>query len=130
MLSICEYQYEMNLNEYVHVLSVFLCTYVHLYRSYKLATKAAGEGILSKEITPVVIAGKKGKPDVTVAEDEEFRRASFEKFATLPTVFKKDGGTITPANASTLNDGAAACVLMTGRAAERLGVKPLARIIG
>lgn len=96
--------------------------------SYKRSAAAAKEGILAKEIVPVTIQGKRGKPDVVVAEDEEYKRANFEKFGTVPTVFLKDG-TITAANASTLNDGAAACVLMTRRAADRLGVKPIARIV-
>uniref|UniRef100_A0A1E1X7Y6 acetyl-CoA C-acetyltransferase n=1 Tax=Amblyomma aureolatum TaxID=187763 RepID=A0A1E1X7Y6_9ACAR len=98
--------------------------------SYKKSEAAAKEGILAKEIVPVTIPGKRGKPDVVVAEDEEYKRANFDKFGTVPTVFVKEGGTITAANASTLNDGAAACVLMTRRAADRLGVKPLARIVG
>nr|XP_037281304.1 acetyl-CoA acetyltransferase A, mitochondrial-like isoform X3 [Rhipicephalus microplus]XP_037281305.1 acetyl-CoA acetyltransferase A, mitochondrial-like isoform X3 [Rhipicephalus microplus] len=98
--------------------------------SYKKSADAAKEGIFAKEIVPVTIQGKRGKPDVVVAEDEEYKRANFEKFGTVPTVFLKDGGTITAANASTLNDGAAACVLMTRQAADRLGVKPLARIVG
>jgi acetyl-CoA C-acetyltransferase len=99
-------------------------------RSYRLSAEASEKGILSKEIVPVTIPGKKGKPDVVVDWDEEFKRADFTKFPTLPTVFKKEGGTVTPANASTLNDGAAACVLMTEKAAQRLGVTPLARIVG
>lgn len=96
--------------------------------SYKRSAAAAKEGVLAKEIVPVTIQGKRGKPDVVVAEDEEYKRANFEKFGTVPTVFLKDG-TITAANASTLNDGAAACVLMTRQAADRLGVKPIARIV-
>lgn len=98
--------------------------------SYRKSASAAQEGVFAKEIVPVTIAGKRGKPDVVVAEDEEYKRANFEKFGTVPTVFLKEGGTITAANASTLNDGAAACVLMTRRAADRLGVKPIARIVG
>ena len=61
-----------------------------------------------------------------------FSRADFEKFASLKPAFLKeeDGGTVTAANASTLNDGAAALVLMTEKAAKKAGVKPLARIVG
>ncbi|EEC00896.1 acetyl-CoA acetyltransferase, putative, partial [Ixodes scapularis] len=87
-------------------------------------------GVFAKEIVPVTISGKRGKPDTVVSEDEEYKKANFEKFGSVPTVFLKDGGTITAANASTLNDGAAACVLMTRQAANRLGVKPIARIVG
>ncbi|XP_033740077.1 acetyl-CoA acetyltransferase B, mitochondrial-like [Pecten maximus] len=97
-------------------------------RSYKLSQKAASEGLFDKEITPVEIPKKKGDP-VIVNTDEEYKKVNFDKFASLRTVFKKDG-TITAANASTLNDGAAAMVLMTAKAAEQHGVKPLARVVG
>ncbi|KAH7948045.1 hypothetical protein HPB52_018039 [Rhipicephalus sanguineus] len=60
--------------------------------SYKRSAEAAKEGIFAKEIVPVTIQGKRGKPDVVVAEDEEYKRANFEKFGTVPTVFLKDGG--------------------------------------
>ncbi|KAK2570973.1 Acetyl-CoA acetyltransferase, partial [Acropora cervicornis] len=72
----------------------------------------------------------KGKPDLVVSEDEEYKKVSFEKFTSLKPVFQKENGTVTAANASTLNDGAAAVVLMTRQAADRLGVKPLASIVG
>ncbi|XP_075739108.1 acetyl-CoA acetyltransferase A, mitochondrial-like isoform X2 [Rhipicephalus microplus] len=98
--------------------------------SYKRSTAAAKEGILAQEIIPVTIPAKSGKPDVVVTEDEEYKRADFDKFSSLPTPFVEEGGTITAANASGLNDGAAACVLMTRQAADHLGVKPLARIVG
>ena len=71
----------------------------------------------------------KGKPDIIVSEDEEFKTVNFDKFASLKAVFQKDG-TVTAANASTLNDGAAAMVLMSSSAAERMNVTPLARIVG
>ncbi|KAL3217367.1 hypothetical protein MRX96_032484 [Rhipicephalus microplus] len=98
--------------------------------SYKRSTAAEKEGILAQEIIPVTIPAKSGKPDVVVTEDEEYKRADFDKFSSLPTPFVNEDGTITAANASGLNDGAAACVLMTRQAADRLGVKPLARIVG
>lgn len=98
--------------------------------SYKRSAAAAKEGVLAKEIVPVAIPVKPGKPEVVVTEDEEYKRADFDKFSSLPTPFVEEGGTITAANASGLNDGAAACVLMTRQAADRLGVKPLARIVG
>ncbi|KAI1294574.1 Acetyl-CoA acetyltransferase B, mitochondrial [Halotydeus destructor] len=97
--------------------------------SYERSARAASSGVLSKEIVPVVIAGKRGKPDVTVSEDEEYKKVNFEKMSTLNTVFKKNG-TITAANASSLNDGAAACVLMSQAAVDKYGVKPLAKIVG
>ncbi|XP_062572290.1 acetyl-CoA acetyltransferase B, mitochondrial-like [Saccostrea cucullata] len=97
-------------------------------RSYKLSQAAAQEGVFQREITPVEIPQKKGDPKV-VTEDEEYKKVNFDKFASLRAVFQKDG-TVTAANASTLNDGACALVLMTATAANRLGVTPLARILG
>ena len=70
---------------------------------------------------------KRGKPPVVVSEDEEYKKVNFEKFTKLSPAFQKESGTITAGNASTLSDGAAAIVLMTAEAAERLGCKPLAR---
>merc|ERR1712227_628838 len=63
-------------------------------------------------------------------ENGEYKKVNFDKFSKLATVFQKEGGTVTAGNASTLSDGAAATVLMTAEAAERLGCKPLARIVG
>ncbi|XP_052810070.1 acetyl-CoA acetyltransferase, mitochondrial-like [Mya arenaria] len=97
-------------------------------RSYKLSQAAAEAGAFKDEIVPVQIPTKKGDP-VTVSEDEEYTKANFAKFPQLKAVFQKDG-TITAANASTLNDGAGAIVLMSAKAADRLKVKPLARILG
>ncbi|GIY42359.1 acetyl-CoA acetyltransferase, mitochondrial [Caerostris darwini] len=98
--------------------------------SYKKTRSSVESGVFSKEIVPVIIPGKKGKPDVAVDTDEEYKRVNFEKVPMLPTVFQKENGTITAANASTINDGAAACVLMTADTAEKLNIKPLARIVG
>jgi acetyl-CoA C-acetyltransferase len=75
----------------------------------------------------VPIPQKKGDP-VLVTEDEEPRRGNIEKLGTLRPAFKKDG-TVTAGNASSINDGAAAVVVMARDVAERLGVKPLARIV-
>ena len=86
-------------------------------------------GALAKEIVPVVIPGKRGAPDVTVSEDEEYKKVNFEKFSKLATVFKREGGTVTAANASTLNDGASALVLMSEAAVKKHGVTPLAKIV-
>uniref|UniRef100_A0A8D0ZHZ6 Acetyl-CoA acetyltransferase, mitochondrial n=1 Tax=Sus scrofa TaxID=9823 RepID=A0A8D0ZHZ6_PIG len=91
-------------------------------------SKAAWEaGKFRSEVIPVTISVK-GKPDTVVKEDEEYKRVDFNKVPKLKTVFQKENGTVTAANASTLNDGAAAVVLMTADAAKRLNVKPLARI--
>ncbi|XP_029812528.1 acetyl-CoA acetyltransferase, mitochondrial [Suricata suricatta] len=95
--------------------------------SYRRSQAAWGGGRFADEVVPVTISAE-GKPDVVVKEDEEYRRVDFSKVPKLKTVFQKENGTVTAANASTLNDGAAAVVLMTAEAAGRLGVKPLARI--
>lgn len=94
--------------------------------SYKRAQKAQAEGRFKNEITPVEIQDKKGPTMVT--EDEEPATVKYDKIPTLKPVFKKEG-TVTAANASTLNDGAAALVLMSKEKADELGVKPLGRII-
>ncbi|ESO88975.1 hypothetical protein LOTGIDRAFT_105979, partial [Lottia gigantea] len=98
-------------------------------KSYTLSQQAAKQGIFTPEIVPVEIPKKKGDP-VKITEDEEYKKVNFEKFKSLRPVFQKEGGTVTAANASTLNDGAAAMILMSASAAERLKVKPLARILG
>lgn len=98
--------------------------------SYKRSAQSWAEKIFDSEITPVKIPQKKGKPDVVVSEDEEYKRVNFDKFGQLATVFQREGGTVTAGNASTLNDGASALILMTAEAAEKYKCKPLARIIG
>ncbi|KAK3777009.1 hypothetical protein RRG08_008864 [Elysia crispata] len=99
-------------------------------RSYELSQQAAKDGVFQAEITPVPIPVPKKKGEfVFVSEDEEIKKFNKEKLKTLRPVFKKEGGTITAGNASTLNDGAAALVLMTSEAAKEKGVKPLAKII-
>ncbi|XP_040832823.1 acetyl-CoA acetyltransferase, mitochondrial isoform X2 [Ochotona curzoniae] len=95
--------------------------------SYTRSKAAWDAGKFRNEVIPVTITVK-GKPDVVVNEDEEYKRVDFSKVPKLKTVFQKENGTVTAANASTLNDGAAAVLLMTADAAKRLNVKPLARI--
>lgn len=97
-------------------------------QSYLKSAQARDNGTLSKEIAPVTIKGKKGKADSVVAEDEEIARVNFDKIPLLNPVFVKDG-TITAANASSLNDGAAACVLMSEEAVKKFGLKPLAKVV-
>ncbi|OCH93598.1 peroxisomal 3-ketoacyl-CoA-thiolase [Obba rivulosa] len=99
----------------------------HAIESYKRAERAWKERVFDAEIAPVVIKGKKG--DTVVKEDEEYKRVIYEKVPTLNPSFKKQGGTITPANSSSLNDGASALILMSAEKAKELGVKPLAKII-
>ena len=98
--------------------------------SYKKSANSASNGTFAKEIVSVVIEGKKGAKETIVTEDEEFRKVNFDKFAKLATVFQREGGTVTAGNASTLNDGAAAAVLMTHKSCQKYKVKPLARIVG
>lgn len=93
------------------------------------AVAAMKAGKFQAEIVPVSIAQKKGDA-LLVAEDEGPRAdATLEALAKLKPAFKKDG-TVTPGNASTINDGAAAVVVMEAKEAERRGLKPLARILG
>lgn len=98
--------------------------------SYKRSAQAYKDGAFTDELVPVSVKQKKGKPDLMVAEDEEYKRVNFDKFKKLSTVFQKENGTVTAGNASTLNDAAAALVLMTSQAAKRLGCRPLARVMG
>ena len=95
--------------------------------SYKRSAAAWAAGKFKEEIVPVEIVTKKGT--VLFAEDEEYKNVNFDKIPGLKAVFTKDG-TVTAANASTMNDGAAALVLMSKEKAEALGLKPLAKIIG
>jgi acetyl-CoA C-acetyltransferase len=95
--------------------------------SYKRSAAAWAAGKFSDEIVPVEVKTKKG--DILFAEDEEYKAVNFEKIPGLKPVFQKDG-TVTAANASTMNDGAAALVLMSKEKAEALGLKPLAKIKG
>ena len=95
--------------------------------SYKRAQTAQKEGWFGKEIIPYEIEGRKGQV-TTVDTDEEPQRVKFEKIPELKAVFQKDG-TVTAANASTINDGAAALAIMSSKKAGELGAKPIARII-
>jgi acetyl-CoA C-acetyltransferase len=94
--------------------------------SYKRAQQAQADGWFSDEIVPVVVKGRKG--DVTIDTDEEPGRVVFDKIPSLKPVFKKDG-TVTAANASTINDGAAALVVASEAAVSAHGLTPMARIV-
>jgi acetyl-CoA C-acetyltransferase len=95
--------------------------------SYRRARTAQAEGLFNAEVVSVEVAGKKGP--VMVHEDEEPSRGDPDKMAGLRPAFDK-AGTITAANASKINDGASALVLASGDAVKRLGLTPLARIVG
>ena len=95
--------------------------------SYKRSQAAIKDGKFKDEIVPVNIPQRKGDP-IAMLEDEEPFNVKFEKFAELKSPFEK-GGSVTAANASTINDGAAAVVLMSKEKADALGIKPLAKIL-
>ncbi|MBK9760522.1 MAG: acetyl-CoA C-acyltransferase [Flavobacteriales bacterium] len=94
--------------------------------SYTRSANAWKAGKFADEVVPLVVKTRKG--DVTISEDEEYKAVSFDKIPGLKPVFQKDG-TVTAANASTINDGAAAMLLMSAEKAKSLGLKPLARIL-
>jgi acetyl-CoA C-acetyltransferase len=95
-------------------------------QSYQRSAKAWSEGKFDNEVVPVEIPQRRGEP-IVFAKDEEFSNVKLDKIPTLNAVFTKDG-TVTAANASTINDGAAALVLMSEEKAIALGLKPLAYI--
>jgi acetyl-CoA C-acetyltransferase len=96
--------------------------------SYKRSASSWTSGKFKEEVTPVEITDRKGNTTL-FAEDEEYKNVNFEKISTLKPAFTKDG-TVTAANASTLNDGASALVLVSKEKAQQLGIKPIARIRG
>lgn len=96
-------------------------------RSYQCSAEATQSGFFKEEIIPVEILQKKGE-SLLVVEDEEYKRVKFDKIATLKPVFSPEG-TVTAANASTINDGAAAFVLAGASKVKELGLTPLARIV-
>lgn len=95
-------------------------------RSQDLAAKAIAAGKFKDEIVPVVIRGKKG--DIVFDADEHPRATTAEKLAQLKPAFKKDG-TVTAGNASGINDGAGAVIVMSKEKADELGIKPMAKVI-
>jgi acetyl-CoA C-acetyltransferase len=96
--------------------------------SLSRALAANQDGTFAWEIAPVTVSGRKG--DVVVDHDEQPAKASPDKIPTLKPAFKKDGGTVTAANSSSISDGAAAVVMMRRSTAEARGLKPLALIVG
>ena len=95
--------------------------------SYNRSTKSWEDGKFSEEIVPVSVPQRRGD-DIIISEDEEYKNVKLEKIPALRAVFDKEG-TITAANASTLNDGASAVVLMSASKAKEMGITPLAKII-
>ncbi len=95
--------------------------------SYKKAAAAYAAGSFNFEMVDVEV--NKGRETLTISADEDYNKVNFDKIPALKPVFAKDG-TVTAANASTMNDGASALVLMSGDKVQELGIKPLAKIIG
>ncbi|MDT0649322.1 acetyl-CoA C-acyltransferase [Autumnicola edwardsiae] len=95
-------------------------------QSYKRSRKAWEEGKFDNEVVPVEVPQRKGEP-IIVKEDEEYKNVKIDKISSLRPAFSKDG-TVTAANASTINDGAAAVILMSRERAEEMGLKVLATI--
>ncbi|NBU35499.1 MAG: thiolase family protein [Bacteroidetes bacterium] len=95
--------------------------------SYKRTAFAAEKGLFNAEIVPITIPQRKGV-DIVFKEDEEFRKVDFSKIPLLKPAFSPDG-TVTAANASTLNDGASALLLGSKNAGEKSGIKPMGRIV-
>lgn len=97
-------------------------------QSYNRSSKAWADGKFDEEVIPVEIPQRRGEP-IVFSEDEEYKNVRMEKIPTLRPVFTKEG-TVTAANASTINDGAGAMILMSEEKANELGITPLATIIG
>ena len=95
--------------------------------SYQRAAKAWTAGNFNEEIVPVAVPQRRGE-DIIVSEDEEYKNVKLEKIPQLRAVFNKEG-TVTAANASTLNDGASALILMSKEKAEELQIKPIAKVV-
>ena len=95
-------------------------------QSYQRSAKAWSEGKFANEVIPVAVPQRRGEP-IIISEDEEFKNVHIDKIPALRPAFTKDG-TVTAANASTINDGAGAMILMSAEKAIELGLKPLASI--
>lgn len=95
--------------------------------SYKRAAKAWENGNFKEEVIPVEVPQRRGDA-IIVSEDEEYKNVKMEKIPTLRPVFQKEGS-VTAANASTLNDGASALIICSKEKAEELGIKPIAKIV-
>jgi len=96
-------------------------------QSYKRSAAATEAGLFSDEIIPITIPQRKGDP-IIMSEDEEFKKVKFEKIPNLRPAFNKDG-TVTAANASTINDGASALVLASEKAVEKYGLTPISEVL-
>ncbi len=98
-------------------------------RSHKQAVSAMDDGRFAEEICPVSIPQRKADPVIFDTDERPRRDTSMEKLAKLRAAFKKEGGTVTAGNASGLNDGSAAVLIMSDEKAKELGLKPMARVV-
>lgn len=98
-------------------------------KSYKKAQASIANGKFKAEIAPVTIPGVRGKPDTVVEVDEEAAKLDEARLKTARAVFTKDG-TVTAPNASSINDGGAAVILVSAKKVSELGLKPIAKILG
>jgi acetyl-CoA C-acetyltransferase len=96
-------------------------------RSYKLAASAWDNNLFTHEVSPVIIESGQGKTTI-INKDEEYVKVNFDKIPSLKPVFSKDG-TVTAANASTINDGAVALLIASGSKVKELGLSPIARVV-
>ncbi|KAJ9615816.1 erg10, acetyl-CoA C-acetyltransferase [Cladophialophora chaetospira] len=99
-------------------------------RSYQRAQAAQKDGLFDFEIAPVTLPGIRGKPGVTVDKDDEPKNLNIDKLRSMKPAFIPNGGTVTAPNASPLNDGGAAVVLVSEAKLKELNIKPLAKILG
>ena len=99
------------------------------FRSQQRAARAIAEGHFAGEIVPVEIPQRKGPPRVVDTDEHPRADTTLESLAGLKPAFRKEGGTVTAGNASGLNDGASALLVASGAVAERMGARPLARIV-
>lgn len=97
--------------------------------SYKRAQQAHNDGKFKAELAPVELPGVRGKPGVVVSTDEDAFKLNEERLRSARAVFSKDG-TVTAPNASSINDGGAALILMSAAKVKELGIQPIAQILG
>lgn len=99
-------------------------------KTYQKAQAANEAGVFKSEIAPVEVSGGRGKPNVTVDRDEEVKNLNIDRLKSARPVFIPGTGTVTAANASPINDGASAVVLVSEAKLKELGIKPIAKILG
>lgn len=99
-------------------------------KSYQKAQKALEEGHFKEEIAPIEVSGGRGKPNKIVDSDDEVKNLNIDKLKAIKPAFIPNGGTVTAPNASPINDGAAAVVLVSAEKLKELNLKPIAKILG